>query len=253
VQSIDHGFGVVEFNGYLSVDQKMLFDYMEYLKTINTQALNHNNPNLEQKNEAGFTFKGNEISQAPSRYTKLFEQSNDLDIKQFVKMVDDWEKAIYKCLIDYCKIYPDAKTTIWWSTAGHIVGYSTGQLIGPHCDTQVAYTPGQIPENDNAVYNTLSCGLYLNECADSDDLLDDYNYTGGELYLTHPKLSYKPKNGGIILYPSNYIGRHEVKPVTSGYRYAYLKIFASGIPKNMDPKGLNWLLSLEKDVMSSVE
>ena len=245
---INHGFGVVEFNNVLSIDQSFLFDYIDYLELINTQTLNKQNLNIQQKNEAGFEFSGNEISQAPSRYTKLIKNNNSQKEQEIMNHLKTWDDAIYRCLVQYCKIYPEATSTVWWCTPGHIAGYTVGQHIGPHCDTQVAYKPGEMPENDNAVHNTISCGLYLNSSVESEELVDNFTYSGGELYLSHPNFSYKPNNGGIILYPSNYIGRHEVKPVTKGNRYAYLKFFASGIPKNTDAKGLNWLYSLREDV-----
>ena len=40
---------------------------------------------------------------------------------------------------------------------------------------------------------------------------------------------YSPKAGDVVMYPSNYIGRHEVLPVTEGSRYAFLTMACYGI------------------------
>jgi predicted 2-oxoglutarate/Fe(II)-dependent dioxygenase YbiX len=50
-------------------------------------------------------------------------------------------------------------------------------------------------------------------------LNDDYE--GGELMMFGDKQIYLP-SGSVIVFPSNFMYPHEVKPVKSGIRYSYV-------------------------------
>jgi predicted 2-oxoglutarate/Fe(II)-dependent dioxygenase YbiX len=49
-------------------------------------------------------------------------------------------------------------------------------------------------------------------------LNDDFE--GGELYINGKSIN--PKRGDILIFPSNFMYPHEVKPVTKGERYSYV-------------------------------
>jgi hypothetical protein len=243
---IDHGCGVVEFENVINIDKIFLKEYIEYIKSINESAFTYVEENGKKYalNKTGFKFEVNDIPEAPSRYTKLYFE-NDSE-KQYIQFIDDINQGLYECLVEYCKLYPDAHTTIWWKGNGHIAGYSPGQWIGPHCDDQIPFNFGEVPQNEFPIHNTVSCGLYLNECVELDSV-DDFTYSGGEMHFPHAKTTYKPKSGGVIMYPSNYIGRHEVKPVTKGNRYVFLQFYSYGIPKNSSLDSFTMLENLKKD------
>ena len=57
----------------------------------------------------------------------------------------------------------------------------------------------------------LSSVLYLND-----------NFEGGELYFPRFDVTYKPKAGSLLLFPSNYPYEHGSKPVTQGKKYCVL-------------------------------
>jgi hypothetical protein len=242
---IDHGCGVVEFENVINIDKLFLKEYINYISSINESAFIYVEEDGKRYalNKTGFKFEVNDIPEAPSRYTKLYEQDTD---KKYTKFIEEINEGLYKCLVEYCKLYPDAHTTIWWKGNGHIAGYSVGQWIGPHCDDQIPFTFGEIPTNEFPIHNTVSCGLYLNDCVETENV-DEFTYSGGEMNFPHAKVTYSPKSGGVIMYPSNYIGRHEVKPVTKGYRYVFLQFYSYGIPKNSNLESFTMLENLKKD------
>ena len=60
----------------------------------------------------------------------------------------------------------------------------------------------------------LSGVLYLND-----------GYEGGELYFSHQNVTYTPKAGSIILFPSNFIYVHQSLPVKVGKKYICVSWF----------------------------
>ena len=248
---IDYGCGVVEFQDVLNIDQDFLHQYIEYISDINESTFTYLEENGKKYalNKTGFKFEINDIPEAPSRYTKLYDENSE---KKYIKFIDDINQGLYECLVEYCRLYPDAHTTIWWKGNGHIAGYGVGQWIGPHCDDQIPFDFKETPKNEFPIHNTVSCGLYLNESVNLEDV-SNFTYSGGEMNFPHAKVTYRPKSGGVIMYPSNYIGRHEVKPVTKGNRYVFLQFYSYGIPKNADLKSFKMLENLKKDVQKTHE
>jgi predicted 2-oxoglutarate/Fe(II)-dependent dioxygenase YbiX len=241
---INHNFGIVEFENVINIDQNFLFDYINYLKSINPYPFDffEENGQTYAINKTGFKFNIEDIKSAPNRYNILFLQQ-DSAYKEFINKIDE---KIYECLVEYCKIFPDAAKTIWWKNSGHIAGYSEGQFIGAHSDSHIEFDFKNAPQNQTPIHNTVSCGLYLNNSVDLDKL-NDHSFVGGEMHFAQAGISYRPKAGGVIMYPSNYIGRHEVKPVTSGNRYVYLQFFSYGKNDSINENSIRWLKNLQKD------
>jgi predicted 2-oxoglutarate/Fe(II)-dependent dioxygenase YbiX len=79
-----------------------------------------------------------------------------------------------------------------------------------------------------SIHNSSSINLYLNDCVQTENELNNYNYTGGEIHFPNIPYVWKPKAGSVAIYPSSYIGRHEVYPVDLGQRYAFLSIACYG-------------------------
>ena len=78
-----------------------------------------------------------------------------------------------------------------------IIKYNPGNYFVKHADS-----------NGN-LHRTLSLVYYAND-----------NYEGGELIFDRWKVSIKPKRNQLVLFPSNFMYTHEVKPVISGTRYS---------------------------------
>lgn len=84
------------------------------------------------------------------------------------------------------------------------------------------------------IYKYLKGGKQLNHVDQSNFFPDarlsfvyyiNDNYEGGEIYFPCQSLSYKPKSGDILLFPSNFLYPHEAKPVTYGTKYSIVNWF----------------------------
>lgn len=223
------GMGVVIFTDVISIDNKTLVEYITWLKNNQeeTFTIHEENGIKYAKNKTGFKFDLNDIKIAPQRLLDLKGLNSQSKPKQeWLDLIDLFENGIYTALVQYCKLFPDAATTSWWRPNGHIAAYSVDQRIGPHCDDQVPHKWGEIPENQVSLYNNASINLYLNNHGE--------HYEGGELRFPNINYTYCPKAGSVAIYPSNYLGTHEVLPVTSGERYAYLSVASYGVSFNGD-------------------
>lgn len=225
------GMGVVICENVIDIDQKFLFEYINWLRKNEEDTFTYFEEDGEKYavNKTGFKFRLEDIQQAPQRFLDTKGKTLQTEApKEYVDFVDSLEQAIYQALVEYCCYFPDAATTSWWRPNGHIAGYENGQRIGLHCDDQVPYEWGKETGNQVSMHNSSSINLYLNDCVENESELNSYNYIGGEIHFPNAPFVYKPKAGSVAIYPSSYIGRHEVFPVTKGQRYAYLSIACYG-------------------------
>jgi len=225
------GMGVVICQEVIDVDQSFLFEYISWLKSNQEDTFTY----VEEDgikyavNKTGFKFNLEHISLAPQRFVNTKGVGLNIEVPQkYLDFVDSLENAIYDCIVEYCCYFPDAASTSWWRPTGHIAGYENGQRIGPHCDDQVPFEWGKPTGNQVSMHNSSSINLYLNNCVDDESQLNGFNYIGGELNFPNIDYKWKPKMGSVTIYSSNYLGRHEVLPVTSGQRYAYLSVASYG-------------------------
>jgi hypothetical protein len=105
-----------------------------------------------------------------------------------------------ECLFDYKKSFgiSDKITDDCWM----ILRYGKNQKFDNHSDDGSRYP------------RLVSMTAYLNN-----------NYDGGELEYENFGLSFKPEPGDVLIFPSNYVYKHRVVPVTSGLRYAVVNWF----------------------------
>lgn len=143
-------------------------------------------------------------------------------------LTDLLEKAIYQSLLEYIAIYPDALRSVWWRTVGHVAAYPTGTFLSAHSDNDVNYRPGTTPKDQAAVQHAVSCSALLND-----------NFQGGNFLFEYYDINVQLKAGDILLFPSNFLGAHEVTEITSGTRYSYVSWFGQGSAdetKNIRPQ-----------------
>lgn len=242
-----HGYGIVEFNNVINIDKIFINKYINFLQKINPSPFEivHENEKSYAVNKTGFKFNLEDIASAPNRYNILFNNEYS-EYEHFIKQLD---QSLYKCLVAYCRIFPDAAKTIWWKNQGHIAHYMAGQSIGPHSDSHIEFDPltQEASHNQTPMYNTVSSGIYLNDHSTNPD---QWSFSGGEIYFEQADYTFYPKAGSVIMYPSNYIGRHEVKSVTNGNRYVYLQFFSYGKNNDFNHNSIEWLKNLQKDVIS---
>ena len=112
---------------------------------------------------------------------------------------------IARVCIDYIKRYEkDLNLSQFYIKGVHdiqLLKYETGGFYNWHTDHS-----GDVPR-------TISCILFLND-----------DYEGGELMFQDPQgeneITIKPKSARLVIWPSNFMFPHTVKPVTAGLRYS---------------------------------
>jgi hypothetical protein len=206
------GSGIVKFDDAFNVDVGHFQTFKESLENT-VQRKSEVKDDGSVLTEGGYKISNEHINLSPKRYTDL-SSLKDKDY-EFVEMLKD---AMHKCVVEYCKVFPVVVENIRWVTNGYIIKYEKGQFIGPHSDCNIAYGEDKVtPINSIPLYNVLTVGAFLND-----------DFTGGEISYRPWGISAKPKVGSILVYPSSYIGCHEVSPVNDGSRYAYLRWYGHG-------------------------
>ena len=136
-------------------------------------------------------------------------------------LLADWEKEDLKSIQDklwdglqrYCNELPDvagARVHEWyagWNGYSELRfnKYDENTLMKLHCDHIHSMFDGQ--RKGIPALSLLGC------------LNDDYE--GGEL-IFWDDTEIKLKGGSLLIFPSNFMYPHEVKPVTKGSRYSYV-------------------------------
>lgn len=247
----DIGSGLCLAEDLFNFNPQDIIDYLSFLRQMeqNTFTYIEENGKKYAVNKTGFKFDMDAVSIAPERFTdplcKGFDQKPTEEQKNLVVFLED---LFYKVLVEYCKIYPDAATVCWWRSPGHFATYSNGQRIGSHCDDQIPYDDSFGVANEYPKHAKVSINIYLNDCVEKEEELNGTNFMGGWIKFRHAKYTHKPKMGTAVIYPANFVGTHEVTPVTHGMRIAYLGSFLYGTPQNAVPNdGRIWMTNLKKD------
>lgn len=254
------GMGIVHFPNAININQDLI---IPFLSSLRKDALEKDFTIIHDENEVPIYA----INRSGHRYSleDISSSCNHImDFSNSEKIYKDFfvacEQAMYQCLLNYIELYPMLLPCLWWKTKGHIVAYGVGSSFGLHCDNDINYQPGAVPDQQLAIRNVVGCLIYIN--SNSKD--DKYGYSGGEISFPYAETTYSPRSGDILIFPSNYLGAHEVFPVTSGERYAYVGYFAQG---SSDPeRGINiandtgqidssqvWMPELFKDYTDHIE
>lgn len=247
----DIGSGLCLAENLFDFNPQDIIDYLSFLRQMEQGTFTYIEENGKKYaiNKTGFKFDMDSVRIAPERFTdplcKGFDQKPTEEQKNLVVFLED---LLYKVLVEYCKIYPDAATVCWWRSAGHFATYSNGQRIGPHCDDQIPHDDSFGVTNEYPKHAKVSINIYLNDCVEKEEELNGTNFMGGWIKFRHAKYTHKPKIGTAVIYPANFVGTHEVTPVTHGMRIAYLGSFLYGTPQNAVPNdGRIWMTNLKKD------
>jgi predicted 2-oxoglutarate/Fe(II)-dependent dioxygenase YbiX len=235
------GGGIVLFKDALEVDEEFVQEYMRYLKQKNEQHFFAKDDVIT--NTAGYEFDKESADVSPGRFTETVIEDTP---QHFVDFSQACEDALYKCIVEYCKIFPVVAEAITWRIKGHIATYSNGQNIGCHSDSAIPLDKDYKPINQMPLHNTVTAGLSWTS-----------NYEGGDLHYRMWDVSVRLEAGDVIMYPSTYLGAHEVSPVTGGERIVYLQWFCHGDTGQLQrpedtPNTVRsphtWLLDLKNDV-----
>ena len=235
------GPGVVVFRNAFSIDQDLVLGHIDA-----SAAKAHEGrwdyitgeDGVEYGiNEDGFRYSLEDIPTTPVRLLHPVTDQTPEGVANFFFHV---EEQIYKCLLKYIDHYPLMIGSIWWKNRGHILRYGDGGILGCHADNDTNYkvTNGVRYMPRGMVASRQTCGalLYLNDCVDSEEELNGKNFTGGHLRFVHLGISYKPRKGDIIFFPTNFVASHDVEKMGKGVRYSYLSFFGQGgndVPANV--------------------
>lgn len=221
--------GVVCFPNSIEVDQDLVVPYFASLKE---QALKddytivyENDSESYAVNRSGHRYEIDDIQKSASH---IMDFINEDSPKELIAFFEKCEKAIYEHLLMYIEMYPHVLPNIWWTETGHVAAYGAGSSMGTHNDNEVNYQVGFEPDLQLATRHVLSVLLYLNSSVGSQEKLGKYEYNGGELEFIYANAVHQPKSGDLLIFPSNYLGTHEVKPCLSGERYVYISYFSHG-------------------------
>ena len=250
------GMGLVLFEDVFDIDDKDLYSYIKWLEEDEEDTFTYHSSEEDfAKNKAGFKFKKEEIQVAPQRLHDLTGFIKNRDIPEHhLKVFNSLKQASYDILVEYCRYFPECQTTAWWLALPHIARYTEGQGIGLHCDNQIPFEWGEPTMSQVSLHNTCSINIYLNDCEDDGVSSTAETYSGGHIRYPNADFELIPKKATAVVYPSNYIGRHEVSIVNSGVRYAYLVNVCQGTSlDNSEKVGQEnnmktWLQSLSEDV-----
>ena len=178
-------------------------------------------------NRSGYFFYKKSIDIMPKRAGAIHSKE-DADL---TKILNFLEESKDKCLLQYFELFPLAYKCVWWKVKGHILQYPKDVYLGSHSDTSADYIYGVLePQNQLALRSVVTSLVYFNDSVESQSELDGNNYIGGRHYFNYLDIEYTPKKGDILMFPSNYLAAHEVKPVLDGFRYSYLGWYSQGTP-----------------------
>lgn len=207
------GNGIVKFDNALDIDSENLRNFISSVETTDKNEIVKDGDDYILT-DGKYRIPSSEVCITPKRFTELYKLQKQEDVEFMEKI----RGTITACLLEYCKIFPVVIENIRWGTNGYIIKYENGQYIGAHSDCNIAYeSDGITPANSLPLHNILTCGLFLND-----------DFEGGELHYRPWGITARPKSGSVVIYPSSYLGCHEVFPVTDGARYAYLCWFGHG-------------------------
>ena len=118
------------------------------------------------------------------------------DLRSIYFDIDD---RLQECVKHYSSLY---NLSLEYQEAVNFVKYGKGQHFGVHSDHGFSYVC------------TVSTVMYLND-----------NYTGGGLHFPFIGYTYKPEEGDIVLFPSNFLYAHAALPVEEGVKYSAVTMF----------------------------
>jgi len=178
--------------------------------------------------DGGYEFDQKGMDKAPLRYT---------DIGEF-EVTKTLRSAIYRAVVAYCRLFPVAVECITGQTDGYLIRYLPGNDMGPHSDCNIPYKPGTIePLTTSPAFNTLTTSIFIND-----------GYSGGGVRFRTWGITARPEFGSALIYPSNFIGCHEVDEVRDHERWAFLSWFYHGNGQEHKHGSYEWVQQFKKDV-----
>jgi hypothetical protein len=220
------GHGIVMISGLVGRDEinASELEQIVYSKTPQGYSV----VNGKMISDGGYEFDEQGRQRAPFRYT---------DIAEFA-ITETLRKAIYRAVVEYCRVFPVAVECITGQTDGYLIRYLPGCDMGPHSDCNIPYKSGTLePLTVSPAFNTLTTSIFIND-----------GYSGGDVRFRTWGITARPEFGSALIYPSNFIGCHEVDEVSSGERWAFLSWFYHGNGQENKIGSYEWAQKFKEDV-----
>jgi predicted 2-oxoglutarate/Fe(II)-dependent dioxygenase YbiX len=163
-----------------------LLDVEEIIEYVNDSS------RLERWNRSTFFSEDNiRVADKSMRSSFSFALSQKLDKELYRTILNDVDEK----LSAYCEKF---LIILRKGEAFQILKYEVGDFYTSHIDQVSVDT-----------HRSVSIILYLNE-----------NFTGGVLRFPFQRIEITPRSGLLVLFPSNFMYRHEALPVKSGVKYS---------------------------------
>lgn len=211
--------GIIVFNDTIDFNDKIINLFDQLKQTAIDENYNfikdHLNKVLYGINKSGHRIPVEDINKTCVRI------SNILAKKEYnISPINDLEEILYKLLLKYIEKYPQVLPCIWWKTKGHGLIYSNDSSLGLHSDNDINYMPGAEPDYQLGLRHVLAAICYFNTSG--------IDYVGGEINFPYYNVTYSPKAGDVLFFPSNFLAAHEVNLIKQGVRYCYLEYYGQG-------------------------
>jgi len=215
-----YGHAIVGFEGALDATKQQVADFIHNvtsLKQPDETTVDEDTGKII--NSGGYEIDKSLLSEQPERYQNL--RSAGIS-RQDIEFLDLLDETMAKCFVEYVDLFPVAQDSVEWRTNGYLIKYGKGQSMGPHSDSAIPKIVSNENRDDSMsrlapIMNTLTAGIILN---------DDYD--GGELHFRQWGVTPRTPALSAVIYPSAFSGCHEVFPITSGFRYAFLCWYGQG-------------------------
>lgn len=226
------GSGIMLIRNLIDYEEIKTYDISLIEKMITPQGFTQINGKL-------YTAGGYEYDEEIDSQRYPIRYSENIDSIHFT---NNLSTKIYEAVVDYCKFFPSVIECITEHKQLHYIKYPQNTSMGPHSDCAASYKDNSVELISSfAIDNTLSTSIILNDA-----------FVGGEFRFTIIDESLELGAGDALIYPSNFIGSHEVKKITSGTRWAFLSFFSHarkefGDQADIDARN-SWLNKFRLDV-----
>lgn len=221
--------GIVCFPNAITINQDLLIPYLASLKEKaikqDYNIVTESDGNTYAINRSGHRYSINDIEKNASHIMNFIDNNSP---KELVDFFEECEKTFYNSLLRYMEIFPMILPNIWWRTLGHVLAYGPNSKMGIHNDNDVNYQVGFEPDLQLATRNVVGVIIYLNSSVPSKKDIIKHEYNKGEIFFPYANAVHAPKAGDVLMFPSNYLGTHEINECVNGSRYAYIGYFAQG-------------------------
>jgi hypothetical protein len=147
--------------------------------------------------------RGESIVNKDSRDSKAITPKHDEDLAFYM----------YEAVLAYFEQNFAARSSDSLVLAQHeFFAYPRGVGLKMHSDDHALTADGKVLARDE--HRGITAILYLNS-----------EFTGGQINFPKQDVSIEPKAGKLVIFPSNKNFRHEVRPILSGWRYSYQRIY----------------------------